>query len=317
MDSPTNAAPNASVDNELHRDSAEDAYDFYGYLEEEAARTAAATLRRLANNNSNTRTRPRTLDSPFRTPSPASSKRSYDSMDDDTTPTPTRPSQRARHDDQPRSPFQENADMHQQRQAVTLPPIVEDQEQEPEAAAAPLLPSFDALLQGAGLTREVDVAPRLQSPFPLLQQYCRLPSPNLGQEHFAFEFHHPRPIRLLLQPHHPPEELGDRLLLPPPALGGEPGPHAQLDVDFPPRYAHHENGDYYHHNAGQEQLPPPLPPPRQTFPWVHYNDLSDGHWEAYEAACDWEDLAQDTREQLDGMIERARARARLGGFEDA
>jgi hypothetical protein len=330
MDSPTNAAPNASVDNELHHDGAEDDYEFDGYLREEAARTAAATHRRP-----NTRVvvhdrRPQMLGSPFRTPSPGSSKRSYDSMDDDATPTPSRPSQRARHGYQLVSPFQGNARMHQQRQAVALPPVVQEQEQEPEAPAAPLLPSFGALLNSVGLAREVEVVPRLQSPVPLLQRYHlrraenaaaqpppldrehrRLPSPNPGQEHFAFEFHHPQPRRPLLQPHQPPEDLED-ILLPPPALDGAPGPHPQLHADFPPRhhappYAHHDN---YYHNADQEQLPPP--PQQRPFPWVHYNDLSDGHREAYDAAMEWEDLARDAREHLDGMMERARAR--LGGL---
>ena len=331
MDSHTNAVPNPSVDNELHHDGAENVQDFEANQERRMARHVAATLRRIDRNNTPMVRRPQPLASPFRTPSPGSSKRSHDSMDDDTTP---RPHQRARLDYQPPSPHQEDAGLHQQRQAVALPPVLGEQEQEPENAA-PVLPPFDAFLHGAGLTREA--TPRLQDPFPLLQQYRLrraehaaaqppplgrehrlLPEPNPGVEHFAP--HHPQPLRLLLQPFHPPSpappEDPDLILPPPAALGEQPGPQPQVLVDDnPPRhapaYAHHENdGDY---DANEEQHAPPPPPQQQALPWVLWQDMTPGHREAHDACEDWEERARELTERMDRMI--GRAKLRTFGYE--
>lgn len=134
-------------------------------------------------------------------------------MDDDATPTPPRPHQRARLDCRTPSPRHEDAVLYQQWQAVALPPVLQGQELEPQDAS---LPSFDAFLHNTGLTRE-----ELQSPFPLLDHYRLqraehaaaqppprdrehrlLPEPTPGIEHFAAA--PPRPLELLLQPYHPP-----------------------------------------------------------------------------------------------------------------
>jgi hypothetical protein len=338
MASHTQAASNSSADNELHHDDRQNVHDdrqnvhdYPAYQERRMAATAAATLRRL-NNNTRLTISPRSLDSPFNTPSPGSSKRSHGSIEDGSTPIAGRAHQRARHDRAPTfSPLPENENMHQRRQIVALPPVVQEQEPEEPAAAAAArpaehLPSFGDFLQHTGLAREL----RPQLPFPVQGQYRlrrtehpaarpppppdrehrRLPSPNPGAE--LFEDLAP-PV---LQPHWqyppprppPPPQGLERRRLPTPALVGQPGVHPQLPVAFPPAPAPAPAPGYYHRPYDKVQPPPP-----RRHRWLLWDDTPAVHREAWIANEKWEDDFHELLHRMNGLI----ARAILRTFEHA
>jgi hypothetical protein len=347
MASHTQATPIPSVDNEPHHGDGEIVPNFPAFRWERMDRYAAAAHDHHHHHNNNLaideeRERPRALGSPFRTPSPSSSrgstttKRSHDSMEDDdggSTPVAARPHQRARHNDHsPTPPLQEDHGFHRERQAAALPPV---RQQIPgiETAARQVL-SLNGFLRQSGLDREalgrgVQVAAaappahhhrRLRRatfdfavPVPRGREHRRLPSPRPGPEHFPGELVAPPPpaggpgyfVPRPLPPHHHHQLL--RPLSPPalfpPAPGHVPG---IVDPGAQP-VGYYQQAGYYHLGQRLSQPAAAAPPPAGR-PWLMWPDMSDEHRETWEAVEEWEDDAHDVMDRLDGMIERGRAR---------